>query len=149
MRPFLITLALFILTGTAHARGESPVGRRALSVSAPTTSYALPGGATTFVIPLKNSTRAGSLVFVNENAAAQGELAIAVSDRSLAADSPHWTSVEGKIRFRHKRLFTVSLVGVAANYVRLSFRVNPPANATGKAADTRPRPYKLARIASS
>jgi len=41
-------------------------------------------------------------------------------------DSPLWSAVEGAIRFRHKRLFAVSLVGVEAKYVRLTFQVEVP-----------------------
>ena len=51
---------------------------------------------------------------------------IAVSNQPLVADSPLWSAVEGAIRFRHKRLFAVSLVGVEAKYVRLTFQVEVP-----------------------
>ena len=84
---------------------------------------------------------------MNEYAAAEGELSIAVSNKSLAADSPHWSAVEGKIRFRNKRLVTVSLLGVDAKFVRVKFQVDGPR--AEKTAGDRARPYKLARIASS
>ena len=61
--------------------------------------------------------------FVNENAVAEGQLLIAVSNQPLVADSPFWSAVEGAIRFRHKRLFALSLVGVEAKYVRLTFQI--------------------------
>ena len=85
--------------------------------------YALPRGATSFVIRLPGPAKDRSLYFVNQNAAAQGQLLIAVSNQPLVADSPFWSAVEGAIRFRHKRLFAVSLVGVEAKYVRLTFQV--------------------------
>ena len=136
--------------GIAFAQNNSPSAHRVVPVNGTKTSYALPRGATSFVIRLKDRPEARSFVFVNENAAAEGELSIAVSKQSLAADSPQWSAVEGTVRFRKKRLFTVSLVGVEANYVRLNFRVEVPRHkwrqkppAIGRAA------YKLARIASS
>src|SRR4029077_16177797 len=61
--------------------------------------------------------------FVNENAAARGDLKIAVSNYRLPAKSAKWTEVEGVIPFARKRLFNLSLLGVEAKYVRLSFHV--------------------------
>src|SRR5205814_2814411 len=61
--------------------------------------------------------------FVNENAAARGELKISVSNYRLPASSSKWTEVEGVIPFARKRLFNLSMLGVEAKYVRLSFRV--------------------------
>ena len=70
--------------------------------------------------------------FVNENAAAEGELEIAVSNSALAADSPAWTAVDGAIPFVRKRLFNLSMIGVEARYVKLSFRVGSSAAATDR-----------------
>ena len=64
-----------------------------------------------------------SFTFVNKNAVAEGQLLIAVSNPPLVADSPSWSAVEGAIRFRHKRFFALSLVGVEAKYVRLTFQI--------------------------
>ena len=146
MRLFSTTIALFILTGIAFARDDAPLAPRVLTVHGTKTNYALPRGASSFVIRLRDRA-AGDLVFVNEHAAAEGELSIAVSNKSLAADSPHWSAVEGKIRFRNKRLVTVSLLGVDAKFVRVKFQVDGPR--AEKTAGDRTRPYKLARIASS
>ena len=99
---------------------------RSLSFSGIQTVYALPHGATSFVIRLPGPAKDRSLYFVNQNAAAQGQLLIAVSNQALLVDSPLWSAVEGAIRFRHKRLFAVSLVGVEAKYVRLTFQVEVP-----------------------
>lgn len=60
---------------------------------------------------------------MNENASARGELKIAVSNYQLPATSPKWVEVDGRIPFTNKRLFNVSLVGVEARYVKLSFNV--------------------------
>ena len=149
MRLFSTTLALFILTGIAFARAASPTAGRARTVHGTKTTYALPCTSTSFVIRLHHRVQDGKLIFVNENAAANGELSIAVSNKLLAADSPHWSTVEGKIRFRNKRLVTLSLVGVEAKYVRVKFQVEGPRAETRKTAGDRVRPYKLARIASS
>jgi len=60
---------------------------------------------------------------VNENAAAAGELRISVSNYQLPAASPKWVEVDGSVTFSRKRLFNLSMVGVEARYVRLSFNV--------------------------
>lgn len=149
MRLISNTLAFLLLAGSTQARADSPPAGRIVAVQGTEKGYVLSRGATSFVIRLKDRAPTGELVFVNENAAAEGKLFIAVSNRPLAADSPHWNAVEGGIRFRKKRLFTVSLVGVEANYLRLTFQVDAPRCAARKTAGDRPRPYKLARIASS
>jgi hypothetical protein len=61
--------------------------------------------------------------FLNENGAARGELKIAVSNYQLAATSPKWTEVDGGVPITDKRVFNVSMVGVEARYVRLSFNI--------------------------
>jgi hypothetical protein len=117
---------LFFLMSVAFAGNDSPTLGRSVRINRLKTSYALPRGATSFIIRLNEQAQERRFTLVNENAAAEGQLLIAVSSRSLAADSPKWSTVKGAIRFRHKRLFTVSLVGVEANYVRLTFRVEVP-----------------------
>ncbi len=86
-------------------------------------NYALPRGTSSFVIRLANPEAKRCFTFVNENSVADGQLSIAVSDRQLAAESPLWSTVAGAISFRRKRRFALSLVGVDANYVRLTFNV--------------------------
>jgi hypothetical protein len=71
----------------------------------------------------KNSPR-DRLTFLNENAAACGELRIAVSDSPLPVDSSKWVQVDGIVPFAHKRLFKLSILGVETKFVRLSFRVD-------------------------
>jgi len=88
-----------------------------------TISCTLREGETTFIIQLsKNSS--DRFTFLNENAAACGELRIAVSDSALPADSPKWTEVDGIVPFAHKRLFKLSMLGVETKFVRLSFKVD-------------------------
>jgi hypothetical protein len=63
------------------------------------------------------------VILVNENMSARGELRIAVSNDKLSPSSKKWIPVEGSIPFHCKRLFNLSLVGVEAKYVKLTFRV--------------------------
>ena len=109
----------------------SPVSAARLAPHAPaaafvdndTVSCVLREGETTFIIQLPKNSPRDRFTFLNENAAACGELRIAVSDSSLPADSPKWTEVEGIVPFAHKRLFKLSMLGVDTKFVRLSFKV--------------------------
>jgi hypothetical protein len=89
-------------------------------------NYALPRGVTSFIIHLSAPAQQRCFTLVNENTAAEGKLSIAVSKERLPAGSPKWSAVGRSIPFRHKRLFTVSLVGIEANYVKLTFQVESP-----------------------
>ena len=89
-----------------------------------TISCALKEGETTFIIELPNNAPRDRFTFLNENAAACGELRIAVSNSRLPADSPKWTQVDGVVPFAHKRLFNLSMLGVEKKFVKLSFRVD-------------------------
>ena len=93
-------------------------------VDSDTISCVLREGETTFIIALAKNSTADRFTFLNENAAASGELRIAVSDSPLPPDSPKWTEVDGIIPFAHKRLFKLSMLGVETNFVRLSFKVD-------------------------
>ncbi len=88
-----------------------------------TVTYSLRKGDTEFVISLPKMATVDKLTFLNENAAAAGELVISVSNDRLPVDSPKWTRVEGAISFEHKRTFDLSLIGIEAKFVKLSFRV--------------------------
>jgi hypothetical protein len=87
-------------------------------------NYALPRGVTSFIIRLAVPAQQRCITFVNENAAAEGRLSIAVANERLAADNPRWSVVDGAIRFRHKRRFALSLDGIEAHYVKLTFEVD-------------------------
>jgi hypothetical protein len=95
----------------------------ALIMDDDTLSCPLQEGDTTFIISFPKTSLLDRFTFVNENSAAQGEMRIAVSNYRLPADSPKWTDVSGKTEFSSKRLFNLSMVGVEARYVKLSFRV--------------------------
>jgi hypothetical protein len=95
----------------------------ALIMDDDTLSCPLQEGETTFIISFPKTSLLDRFTFVNENAAVQGEMRIAVSNYRLPADSPKWTDVSGKTKFTSKRLFNLSMVGVEARYVKLSFHV--------------------------
>ncbi len=95
----------------------------ALIMEDDTVSCVLQEGETNFVVELPKARLLDRLTFLNENAMARGELKIAVSNKRLKSDSAGWLEVEGVVPFSHKRLFGVSLIGIEAKFVRLSFRV--------------------------
>jgi hypothetical protein len=105
------------------SRTSSDASPTALIMDDDTISCPLEGGDTTFVISLPKAALLDRFTFVNENAAAHGELKISVSNYRLPANSSKWTEVEGVIPFARKRLFNLSMLGVEAKYVRLSFHV--------------------------
>jgi len=105
---------------TANEQNRSAA---ALIMDDDTLSCPLQEGQTTFVIKLPTTSQLDRFTFVNENAAAAGELKISVSNYQLPASSSKWVEVDGSISFARKRLFNLSMVGVEARYVRLSFNV--------------------------
>ena len=100
-----------------------------------TISCALRKGETTFIIELPKNSPSDRFIFLNENAAACGELRIAVSDAALPADSPKWTQVDGIVPFAHKRLFKLSMLGVDTKFVRLSFKVDEQRENSARISD--------------
>ena len=93
-----------------------------------TVSSPLPEGDTTFIIFLARSSTFDRFTFINENKPVRGEFRIAVANEKLSANSDKWTSVEGAVSFKRKRLFNVSMLGVEAKYVRLTFHVEHEEN---------------------
>ena len=102
---------------------ENNSSAAALIMDDNTLSCPLQEGETTFVIAFPRTSLLDRFTFLNENAAAEGEMKIAVSNYRLPAQSPKWTDVNGSTAFTRKRLFNLSLVGVEARYVKLSFKV--------------------------
>jgi hypothetical protein len=84
--------------------------------------YSLPEGETILIIQVPNAALLDRFTFMNEDTV-RGALKIAVSNVRLPATDPTWNAVSGDIAFAHKRLFNLSMVGVEAKYVKLSFRV--------------------------
>jgi hypothetical protein len=93
-----------------------------------TVSSPVPEGDTTFIIFVARSSTLDRFTFINENKPARGELRIAVANEKLSADSDKWTSVDGAVSFKRKRLFNVSMLGVEAKYVRLAFHIEHEKN---------------------
>jgi len=88
-----------------------------------TLNYPLPEGDTTFLLSFPRTSTLNRFTFVNENAAAAGEIKVAVSNYRLPAHSRKWNEVSGSRPFTGKRLFDLSLLGTEARYVKLSFHV--------------------------
>jgi hypothetical protein len=95
----------------------------ALILDDDTLSYPLQEGETTFLLTFPRVSLLDRFTFVNENAAAEGEMKIFVSNSRLNAESSKWVEVNGSTPFTGKRLVNQSLLGVEARYVKLSFRV--------------------------
>ena len=126
--------------------GAAPTDRStpASIIDDQTISCSLREGETTFLIALPKGAPHDRFTFVNENAAACGELRIAVSNSPLPADSTKWVEVDGIVPFAHKRLFSLSMLGVETKFVRLSFHVE---NSGQESADRSAR--DAARISNS
>ena len=107
----------------APAALKSQAEKNILTLDNDTVSCSLPEGDTTFIISLVRSSPLDRFTVINENLAARGELRIAVSNEKLSADSDKWTPVDGAVSFKRKRLFNVSMLGVEAKYIRLTFHV--------------------------
>jgi hypothetical protein len=116
-------VASILLAAVIQAKGDPLSADISLTTADAPLNYALPQGTSSFVVRLANPEAKRCFTFVNENLVADGRLSIAVSDQQLAAKSPLWSTVAGTILFRHKHRFALSLVGVDANYVRLTFDV--------------------------
>jgi hypothetical protein len=112
---------------SAAAQGQ--IDTKFLVMDQDTVSSPLPEGDTTFIIFLARSSTLDRFTFINENKPARGELRIAVANEKLSADSDKWTSVDGAVSFKRKCRFNVSMLGVEAKYVRLTFHVEHEENA--------------------
>lgn len=115
----LLLLAASIQPPISHGQSRTTPPRiiRPLQTS-------LQPGRSSFVIAVPRATER-TITFFNQNSSAEGRFSIAVSNQQLPVNSPFWSVVRGAIRFRHQRQFAVSLDGIEANYVRLTFEVRP------------------------
>ena len=96
--------------------------RTALTLGTQPLRYALPDGETTLIVQVPNAALLDRFTFINEDTL-RGALKIAVANSPLSPTDPNWNMVSGDIAFAHKRHFNLSMVGVEAKYVKLSFRV--------------------------
>jgi len=118
------------VSAVANPRTSSS-GAPATMMNDGTISCTLQEGETTFIIPVPKAALLDRFTFVNRNIAACGEFHISVSNSRLSAGSPKWTPVDGIVPFAHKRLFNLSVIGVEAKYVKLSFHVQKTGQMTG------------------
>jgi len=88
--------------------------------------FNLPKGVTSFVIPLSSPNQQRCFTLENGNVTAKGTFSIATASKPLAANDANWNVVAGAVRFRQKRQFYLSLVGVEAKFVRLTFQIDGP-----------------------
>lgn len=105
--------------------------RSALIMDDGTIICPLQEGETTFIITLPKTALLDRFTFVNQNSTACGELNIAVSNDRLPPNSPKWSTVDGIVPFAHKRLFNLSMLGIQAKYVKLSFHVEKAVRISG------------------
>jgi hypothetical protein len=96
---------------------------KALILDDDTLSYPLGEGETTFILTFPRTSSLDRFTFVNENASAEGEMKVSVSNYRLPAHSPKWIEVNGSTPFTGKRVVNLSLLGVEARYVKLSYQV--------------------------
>jgi hypothetical protein len=114
----LATLVLLILNQQkAFGQSDAP-----LTLGDKPLHYSLREGETTLIIQIPKASLLDHFTFINEETV-RGDLKIAVANSRLSATDPNWNAVSGDIAFAHKRLFNLSMVGVDAQYVKLSFRV--------------------------
>lgn len=116
---FAVFSALLLLLSNHPTFAESETS---LTLENKPLHYSLPEGETILIIQVPNAALLDSFTFINEETV-RGALKIAVSNSRLPATDPTWNAVSGDIAFAHKRLFNLSMVGVEAKYVKLSFRV--------------------------
>ena len=106
-------------------------GPNALLFDDDTLNYPLPEGDTTFLLSFPRTSTIDRFTFVNENAAAAGEIRIAVSNYRLPAKSLKWNEVSSGTSFSGKRLFDLSLLGTEARFVKLTFHVTKAGSIAG------------------
>lgn len=116
---------LFFAASIGAAMAQSPHVEANQTLTIHPLSTALHPGLSSFIIPIPKE-KERTITVLNQNAAAEGRFSIAISNRQLPVDSPHWSVVGGAINFRHQRQFAVSLDGIEAKYVRLTFDVRLP-----------------------
>ena len=118
---FIIALAALVLL-LLNPQKVSGQATALLTLEDKPLRYSLPEGETTLIIQIPNAALLDHFTFINEDTV-RGALKIAVATSRLPATDPNWNVVSGDIAFAHKRHFNLSMVGVDARYVKLSFRV--------------------------
>ena len=118
---FIIGLATLVLL-LLNQQKTTGQGSASLTLEDKPLHYSLPEGETILIIQIPKASLLDHFTFINEETV-RGALKIAVANSRLSPTDPTWNAVSGDIAFAHKRHFNLSMVGVDAQYVKLSFRV--------------------------
>lgn len=98
-----------------------------------TLSCPLAVGENTFIVALPHISVLERFAFINQNGVGQGEFELAVSNYRVGSNDPKWATVQASTRFGGQRLLSISIPGVEAKYVRLSFHVRKEGRLAGVA----------------
>ncbi len=93
----------------------------------------LPPGTSTFIITLPRIAGLQRFSFINQNAAGQGEFELAVSNSRLRPNDRQWRVVQSSQSFAGQRLLNLSLLGIEAKYVKISFHMQKEGRLAGVA----------------
>lgn len=118
---------------TVPIASDSNDNPAALVLDDNTLSCPLPLGENTFIISLPRIAVLQRFAFINQNASAQGDFDLAVSNYRLGSSDPKWVMVQPATRFGSKRLLNLPILGVEAKYVKLTFRVQREGRLAGVA----------------
>lgn len=125
------TIDLVGTDGRIAIIANKEAGPRALLLDDDTLNYPLAEGDTTLLLSFPRTSALDRFTFVNENAAAAGEVTISVSNYRLPAQSAKWNRVNESVVFTGKRLIDLSMLGTEARYLKLSFHVSKAGTIAG------------------
>lgn len=98
-----------------------------------TLSVPLSVGDNTFIITLPKIAVLERFAFINQNAAANGEFDLSVSNYRLGSSDPKWIRVQQTTPFTGKRLISLPVMGTEAKYVKITFHVQKEGRLAGLA----------------
>jgi hypothetical protein len=96
-----------------------------------TLSYHLEQGNNTILVALQNISNLDRFIFINENPDTTGTAQIFVSNYRLEPNDSHWLEADRKFDFSGRRFISVSLAGVEAKYVKISFAMRKAGTIAG------------------
>jgi hypothetical protein len=105
----------------------------ALIVDDGTFGCPLDEGTSTFTVTLPKAAVLNRFGFINENAAAQGELDVSVSNYRLPSNDSRWIPLATAKSFTGKQLFSISVAAVEAKYIKFAFHVSKKGQISGLA----------------
>jgi hypothetical protein len=121
---------------TAVTRGVRPTDARSDSVTNlllddNTLSCHLARGDNTFLIALHDISILDRFTFINENPETAGTVQIFVSNYRIEPNDNRWIKSDRKLAFSDQRFISMSLAGVEAKYVKISFVVKKATTIAG------------------